>query len=131
MAGLQPGATAKLKSVALKGGATVCGVADAAAFAAPAPEKHRPGAPLPGARTVIVVGGSQPREGDWAATSPWVMQTMGTTERIQGVGRRLRPYIERGLGCSECSLTAGTASGDTPFLSLMLAAELAGLCSKS
>src|SRR4030095_13128373 len=118
MAGLQPGATAKLKSVALKGGATVCGVADAAAFDARAPEKHRPGDLLPGARTVIVVGGSQPREGDWAATSPWVMQTMGTTERIQGVGRRLAQYIESELGYYALFVPPGTASGDTPFLSL-------------
>ncbi len=125
------GATAKLKSVALKGGATVCGIADAAAFDAHAPEKHRPGDLLPGARTVIVVGGSQPREGDWAATSPWVMQTMGTTERIQGVGRRLAQYIESEFGYYALYVPPGTASGDTPFLSLMLAAELAGLGSKS
>ena len=94
MAALAPGSTAKLKSVALKGGATVCGVADAAAFDARAPEKHRPGDLLPGARSVVVVGGAQPREGDWAATSPWVMQTMGTTDRSQGVGRRIAQYIE-------------------------------------
>jgi hypothetical protein len=85
---LPPNAAASLKSVALKSGAAVCGVADAAAFAARAPDKQRPDDLLPGARSVVVVGGAQPREGDWAATSPWVLQTMGTTERIQGVGRR-------------------------------------------
>src|SRR5438093_12931108 len=98
MAGLQPGATATLKAVALKAGATVCGVADATAFDAHAPEKHRPVDLLPGARAVVVVGGAQPREGDWAATSPWVMQTMGTTERIQSVGRRLAQYVESDVG---------------------------------
>ena len=112
MADLPPGAAAKLKSVALKGGAAVCGVADAAAFDARAPEKHRPGDLLPGARTVIVVGGSQPREGDWAATSPWVMQTMGTTERVQGVGRRLAQYIESEFGYYALYVPPGTASGD-------------------
>src|ERR1700741_5332159 len=131
MADLAPGSAARLKSVALKSGASVCGIADAAAFDAHAPEKHRPGDLLPGARSVIVVGGAQPREGDWAATSPWVMQTMGTTERIQGVGRRLAQSIERECGYSALYVPPGTASGDTPFLSLMLAAELAGLGSKS
>jgi hypothetical protein len=131
MAALPPGATVKLKSIALKGGATVCGVADAAAFDAHAPAQHRPGDLLPGARSVVVVGGAQPREGDWAATSPWVMQTMGTTERIQGVGRRLAQYIESEFGYYALYVPPGTASGDTPFLSLMLAAQLAGLGSKS
>ena len=128
---LPPNATATLKSVALKSGAVVCGVADAAAFAARAPEKQRPDDLLPGARSVVVVGGAQPREGDWAATSPWVLQTMGTTERIQGVGRRLAQYIESEFGYYALYVPPGTASGDTPFLSLMLAAELAGLGSKS
>ena len=115
MADLPPGSTAKLKSVALKSGATVCGVADAAAFDTHAPEKHRPGDLLPGARSVVVVGGAQPREGDWAATSPWVMQTMGTTERIQGVGRRLAQYIEGEFGYYALYVPPGTASGDAPF----------------
>jgi len=120
-----------LKSVALKSGATVCGVAAASAFDVHAPEKHRPGDLLPGARSVVVVGGAQPREGDWAATSPWVMQSMGTTERIQSVGRRLAQYIESELGYYALYVPPGTASGDTPFLSFMLAAQLAGLGSKS
>src|SRR5262249_59657845 len=66
-----------------------------------------------------------------AATSPWVMPTMGTTERIQGVGRRLAQYIESEFGYYALYVPPGTASGDTPFLSLMLAAELAGLGSRS
>src|SRR6267143_4340601 len=131
MPGLPPNAAATLKSVALKSGATVCGIAAASAFEAHTPEKHRPDDLLPGARSVVVVGGAQPREGDWAATSPWVMQTMGTTERIQGVGRRLAQYIESEFGYYALYVPPGTASGDTPFLSLMLAAQLAGLGSKS
>ena len=98
MANLPPNATATLKSVALKSGALVCGVADAAVFAARAPGRRSSGRCFSGARSVVVVGGAQPREGDWAATSPWVLQTMGTTERIQGVGRRLAQYIESELG---------------------------------
>src|SRR5881296_902762 len=127
MAGLQPGATAKLKSVALKSGATVCGVADAAAFDAHAPEKHRPSDLLPGARAVVVVGGAQPRAGDWMAASPWVMETMGTNDRIHSVARRVTQAIEQEFGYYALLVPPGVESGMNPFLSLMLAAELAGL----
>ena len=128
---LPPGATAALKSVALKAGALVCGIADAAAFDTHAPERHRPGDLLPGARSVVVVGGAQPRAGDWVAASPWVLETMGTTERIQSVGRKLAQYIESEWGYYALYVPPGTASGDAPFLSFMLAAELAGLGSRS
>src|SRR5947208_16962908 len=127
MSALPPNAATMLKAGALKAGATVCGIAAASAFDAHAPENHRPGDLLPGARAVVVVGGAQPREGDWAATSPWVMQSMGTTERIQSVGRRLAQDIARELGYYALYVPPGTASGDTPFLSFMLAAQLAGL----
>ncbi|MEK7714908.1 MAG: hypothetical protein AAB387_05585 [candidate division NC10 bacterium] len=119
---LPPNATATLKSAALKSGATVCGIASAAAFDAHAPDGHRPGDLLPGAKSVVVVGGAQPRAGDWAATSPWVLQTMGTTERIQSVGRKLAQSIERDFGYYALYVPPGTATGDTPLLSLMLAA---------
>jgi epoxyqueuosine reductase QueG len=126
-----PDATKRLKTTALQAGALVCGVADAAAFDAHAPAGHRPADLLPGARTVVVVGGAQPRAGDWLASSPWVLQTMGTTERIQSVGRKLAQYIEHEFGYYGLYVPPGTASGDTPFVSFALAAELAGLGSRS
>ena len=131
MSELPAAATQRLKAFALKAGATVVGIADAAAFDAHAPQAHRPRDLLPGARTVVVVGGAQPRAGDWVATSPWLLATMGTTERIQGVGRRVAQAIESELGYYALFVPPGTASGDAPFLSLMLAAELAGLGSRS
>ena len=131
MTELPSNATKRLKTIAMSAGAAVVGVADAAAFDAHAPARHRPADLLPGARTVVVVGGAQPRAGDWVATSPWLLSTMGTTERIQGVGRRLAQSIESELGYYALYVPPGTASGDTPFLSLMLAAELAGLGSRS
>jgi len=123
-------ATKRLKDAALRGGATVVGIADAAAFGT-APPKHRPEDLLPGARAVVVVGGAAPRAGDWAAASPWVLQTMGTTERIQSVGRRLAQWIESELGYYALYVPPGTATGDAPFLSFMLAAEQAGVGSRS
>jgi len=124
-------ATTRFKALALKSGATLVGVADAAAFDAHAPAKHRPVDLLPGARTVVVVGGAQPRAGDWVASSPWLLSTMGTTERIQGVGRRLAQAIESELGYYALFVPPGTAAGEAPFMSLMLAAELAGLGTRS
>jgi epoxyqueuosine reductase QueG len=128
---LPPGAAAAIKSAALKAGAVVCGIADAAAFEAHAPAKQRPTDLLPGARSVIVVGGAQPRAGDWAATSRAVLETMGTTERIQSVGRRLAQLIESEYGYYALFVPPGTANGDRPFLSLMQAAELAGVGTRS
>ena len=131
MSELPPGATKHLKTMALKAGATVVGVADAAAFDAHTAPKQRPADLLPGARAVVVMGGAAPRAGDWMATSPWLLSTMGTTERIQGTARRIAQAIESELGYYALFVPPGTASGDQPFLSLMLAAELAGLGTKS
>ena len=131
MSELPVGATRHLKTMALKAGATVVGVADAAAFDARAPKTRRPTDLLPGARTVVVMGGAQPRAGDWMASSPWLLSTMCTTERIQGTARRIAQAIESELGYYALFVPPGTASGDAPFLSLMLAAELAGLGAKS
>src|SRR5207247_165828 len=111
MTELPSNATKRLKTMAISAGAAVVGVADAAAFDAHAPARHRPADLLPGARTVVVVGGAQPRAGDWVATSPWLLSTMGTTERIQGVGRRLAQSIESELGYYALYVPPGTASG--------------------
>lgn len=115
---------------ALRAGAVVCGVADASAFGPLAPAGHRPGDLLPGARSVVVVGGAQPRAGDWIA-SPWVLESMGTTDRIHSVSRRVAQMIESEFGYYALFVPPGVESGSHPFLSLMLAAELAGLGSRS
>ena len=80
MSELPVGATKHLKTMALKGGATVVGVADAAAFDAHAPAKQRPADLLPGARTVVVMGGAQPRPPLAAvAVSPSLSATSAST----------------------------------------------------
>ncbi|MBI2203359.1 MAG: hypothetical protein HYU41_05850 [Candidatus Rokubacteria bacterium] len=130
MAALPLDAKKRIHEGALRAGAVVCGVADAAAFDAVAPAGHRPADLLPGARSVVVVGGAQPRAGDWLA-SPWVLESMGTTDRIQSVGRRVAQMIESEFGYYALFVPPGVESGSNPFLSLMLAAELAGLGSRS
>jgi hypothetical protein len=120
----------RIHDAALRAGAVVCGVADADAFDAHAPAGHRPADLLPGARAVVVVGGAQPRAGDWHA-SPWVLESMGTTDRIHSVGRRIAQQIEHEFGFYALFVPPGVESGTNPFLSFMLAAELAGLGSRS
>jgi hypothetical protein len=120
-----------IRDAGLKAGASVCGFADASAFEAHAPARHRPVDLLPGAKAVIVVGGAQPRAGDWMAASPWVMETMGTNDRIHSAARRVTQFVEQEFGYYALFVPPGCESGMNPFLSVMLAAELAGLGSRS
>ena len=75
------------RSKALRGGAMVCGVADAAAFDARAPAKHRPAicCPAPGPSSSSAARSRAQATG--RPRSPCLMETMGTTERIQALGR--------------------------------------------
>ena len=54
----------QLNAMAISAGALIFGVADAGNFDA-APEGYRPEDILPGARSIVVVGGAKPRAGDW------------------------------------------------------------------
>jgi epoxyqueuosine reductase QueG len=130
MATLPADAKDRLRDAAFRAGAVAFGVADATAFEPLAPPGHRPADLLPDARAVLVVGGAAPRAGDWLA-APSVLETMGTSERIQAVGRRLAQYVEHEFGYYGLYVPPGTASGNQPFLSLTLAAELAGVGSRS
>ncbi|MGH7753354.1 MAG: hypothetical protein ACREN5_11115, partial [Gemmatimonadales bacterium] len=120
-----------LREQAKRAGAAVCGVAAASAFDAHAPTGHRPADLLPNAKSVVVVGGAAPRAGDWIAGSPWVLESMGTSDRINAVARRMAQFIESDFGYYALFVPPGTASGNNPFLSITLAAELAGLGSRS
>lgn len=121
----------RIKEFARKRGALVCGVAAASSFDHAAPEAHRPGDLLPGARSVVVVGGAPPRAGDWISPIPEHQETMGTSQRVDPIGRQIAYYIEEELGYYALFVPGGVGKGNQPFLSLMLAAELAGLGSRS
>jgi epoxyqueuosine reductase QueG len=115
----------ELRKEALRGGAVVCGVADAAAFTA-APEGHRPGDLLPRARTVVVLGGSAPRAGDWQSPLHEHQESMGTSERINSLGLKIAKLIEDKFGYYGLFIPPGVNKGNRPFLSVALAAELSG-----
>ena len=115
---------------ASSGGAVVCGVADADAFDV-APKGFRPDDLLSGARAVVVVGGSQPRAADWSSPLHEHQETMGTTDRINSLGLKVAKFIESHFGYYALLVPPGVNKGNRPFLSVALAAELAGCASPS
>lgn len=121
----------ELEAFARKGGARVCGVADAASFDDFAAEGFRPTDLLPNARSVFVVGGSAPRAGDWASPEHAHLETMGTTDRINSLGLKVAKFIESRFGFYALFVPPGLNKGNRPFLSIALAAELAGCGSRS
>ena len=121
----------ELFAFATKGGALVCGVAAAEAFVEPAPAGHRPQDLLPGACSVVVVGGNPPRAADWASPLHEHQETMGTSDRINSLGLKVAKFIEENFGYYGLFVPPGVNKGNRPFLSIALAAELAGCGSRS
>ncbi len=126
-----PSREEEIKRGAISFGAQVCGIADATAFDEETPEGFRPRDLLPNARSVIVVGGAQPRAGEWISPSVDTMTTTSTADRINSVARKLAQEIENRYGYYALFVPPGTRKGNQPFLSLMLAAELAGVGTRS
>ncbi len=116
---------AQIEEAARKAGALTFGVADAGAFDA-APEGHKPEDILPGARSVIVAGGAKPRSGDWASPNFRHLELSTTSDRVTALCMKLAHMIERELGYYAVVVPPGVDEGQQPFLSLSLAAELAG-----
>jgi len=119
-----------LRAFALKSGALVLGVADAESFNA-APVGKRPTDYLPGAKSVIVMGGAQPRAADWQSPKYEHMEVSSTTDRIAALGNRVATHIERTYGYYALNVPQAVDKGRQPFLSMSLAAELAGCGSPS
>lgn len=119
-----------IRSAAVKGGALTFGVADPKDFSA-APDGHRPTDLLPDAQSVIVLGGAKPRSGDWASPNYQHLELSTTSDRVTALCMRLAHMIERELGYYALVVPPGVDEGQQPFLSLSLAAELAGCGSAS
>jgi epoxyqueuosine reductase len=120
----------ELDGLARRGGAVVTGVADAAAFTELA-EGHRPTDLLPRATTVYVVGGAQPRAGDWQSPVYQHMETTSFGDRMHTLAQRLSRYIEDQYGYYAICVPPGTDKGDQAFVSFSKAAEMAGCGGKS
>ena len=87
---------------------------------------QRPADVLPGARSVVVVGGAKPRAGDWRSPNYQHMELSSTNDRITALCMRLAHAIERDAGFYAVVVPPGVDEGQQPFMSIALAAELAG-----
>ena len=123
-------AKSELAATAAKSGVLVSGVADAGAFDA-APEGRRPQDILPRAKTVFVIGGAQPRAGDWQSPNYQHMEVTTTSDRIQTLALKFARIIEDKFGYYAVCVPPGVDLGQQPFMSIAMAAVLAGCGSRS
>ncbi len=123
-------AKTEIASVAAKSGVLVSGVAAANAFDA-APEGRRPTDILPRARSVFVIGGAQPRAGDWQSPNYQHMEVTTTSDRIQTIALKVARTIEDRFGFYAVCVPPGVDRGQQPFMSIAMAAHLAGCGSRS
>ena len=123
-------AKSELATIAQKSGALVSGVADADAFDA-APEVRRPADILPKAKSVFVIGGAQPRAGDWQSPNYQHMEVTTTSDRMQTLALKMARIIEDRFAYYAVCVPPGVDLGQQPFVSIAMAADLAGCGSKS
>jgi hypothetical protein len=123
-------AKAELASIASKSGALVAGVAAADAFE-DAPAGCRPENILPHAESVLVIGGAQPRAGDWQSPNYQHMEVTTTSDRVQTLALKMAKVIEDRFSYYAVCVPPGVDRGQQPFMSIALAADLAGCGSKS
>ena len=123
-------AKSELATIAQKSGALVSGVADADAFDA-APEVRRPADILPKAKSVFVIGGAQPRAGDWQSPNYQHMEVTTTSDRMQTLALKMARIIEDRFAYYTVCVPPGVDLGQQPFVSIAMAADLAGCGSKS
>jgi len=122
---------ARVKQAGLAAGARVVGIAAVEAFRAQVPEGYRPEDILPGARTVVVAGGDGPTAGAWRCPDHRVMEITGYDLRENVAIHVMCDFIERELGHYAIQAPSLSVHGHEPPMSMMHAAELAGLGSRS
>ena len=121
----------QVKAVGRKAGARVVGIATVEAFRAKVPEGHRPEDMLPGARSVIVAGGDGPTAGAWRCPDHRVMEITGYDLRENVAVHAMCDFIEATLSHRAIQAPSLAVHGHAPPMSMMHAAELAGLGSRS
>lgn len=121
---------AHLKKLGKRSGALAFGVADVDDFV-DTPEGRGPTDILPNARSVVVLGGAQPRAGDWQSPNYQHMEVTTTSDRIHSLGLKMARIIEDEFGYYAVCVPPGVDRGQQPFMSIALAAELAGCGSAS
>jgi epoxyqueuosine reductase QueG len=123
--------TEQIKQVGERAGALVVGVAAVEAFNEFVPEGHRPADILPGAKSVVVAGSKGPTSGAWQCPDHRVMEITGYDFRENVAIHVMSDYIEREFGYYAVQAPSLPTAGHTPPVSMMLAAVLAGLGTRS
>ncbi|MCP4222389.1 MAG: hypothetical protein GY773_03505 [Actinomycetia bacterium] len=123
--------TNAIKQVGLDTGATVIGVAAASAFNEYVPEGHRPTDFLPEAKSVVVAGSLGPSNAAWQSPSRRLMEITGYDFRENVASLVVAEHIETTYGYHAIQAPGLPTSGQHPPMSMMLAAVLAGLGTRS
>ncbi|MGH7301749.1 MAG: hypothetical protein ACRELZ_00515, partial [Candidatus Rokuibacteriota bacterium] len=121
----------QLKAVGLEAGARVVGIAAVEAFREKVPEGYRPEDILPGARSVVVAGGDGPTAGAWRSPDHRVMEITGYDLRENVAVHAMCDFIEGTLAHHAIQAPSLPVHGHEPPMSMMHAAELAGLGTRS
>ena len=124
-------ASAAIKALAMKQGGDVCGVADADDWDEFVPEGYRPRDILPGCRSVIVIGARGPTAGAWRCPDNRVMEVNGYDFANDRAVHVVATHIERTYGYYAMQAPSLPTGGHQPPFSMMLAAVLAGLGTRS
>ena len=125
------GITNAIKQVGITAGATLVGVAAADACNEYVPQGHRPEDFLPGAQSVIVSASLGPTNAAWQSPNRRLMEITGYDLRENVASIVIAEHIERTHGYLAMHAPALPTSGQQPPLSMMLAAVLAGLGTRS
>ena len=123
--------TDEVKQLGLRSGATVVGVASAAAFNEYVPIGHRPEDILPDAVSVVVAGTTGPSNAAWQSPNRRLMEITGYDFRENVASLVMAEHIETQYGYQAIQGPSLPTSGQQPPLSMMLAAVLAGLGTRS
>jgi len=106
-------------------------VAPVDAFNEYIPEGHRPQDLLPDAKNVVVAGGQGPTAGAWRSPDHRVMEITGYDFRENVAIHVMSDFIEQEYDFQAIQAGALPTGGHTPPMSMMLAAVLAGLGTRS
>lgn len=124
-------ATDAIKQLALDSGATVVGIAATGAFNEYVPAGHRPTDFLPGAQSVVVAGSLGPSNAAWQSPNRRLMEITGYDFRENVASLVVAEHIEAAYGYQAIQAPALPTSGQHPPMSMMLAAVLSGLGTRS
>ena len=124
--------TRRVKEIAIDAGIDVVGIAPVERWEEEAaPEGHRPADILPGARSVVVLGARGPTAGAWKCPDHRFMEVNGYDFRNDVVAHIVSDFIEKEFDHYAIMAPGLSVSGHQPVISMMLAAVLAGLGTRS